>query len=211
MPLYKSITVDEDTHVLIWKIEESFEQLSKGISLTKHCQQRVDGMKSDIHRRGFMSIRQLLAIVGYSDNDLYYNDFGKPYLVDGKQISITHSFEFSAIIISNKIIGIDIEKQREKINKISHKFVTSEANYIIEEMNTRMLTVIWGSKESLYKLYATPGLSFAQHITIHPFELSIPFATGTIAHKDTISHFMISFLEFEGFTCTYAMPMQNLD
>ena len=207
MPLYKSITVDEDTHVLIWKIEESFEQLSKGIVLTDHCQQRVDGMKSDIHRRGFMSIRQLLAIIGYSDQDLYYNDFGKPYLKDGKQISITHSFEFSGIIISNKIIGIDIEKQREKINTIAHKFVTKENEYISEATSTRMLTVVWAAKESLYKLYATPGLSFAQHITIHPFELENPFASGTISHKNIITDFTISFIEFEGFTCAYTLPL----
>jgi hypothetical protein len=57
MPLYKTITVNPTTKVLIWKIEESFDALSDGIELTSPCQERVDGMKSDLHRRGFMSVR----------------------------------------------------------------------------------------------------------------------------------------------------------
>ena len=119
MPLYKTITVNEGTKVLIWKIEESFEDLSEGIILTQNCRDRVDGMKSDLHRRGFMSIRHLLAEEGYTDHDLYYDEVGKPHLVDDKYISITHSFTFSAIIIGSGEVGIDIEKQRPKILRIA--------------------------------------------------------------------------------------------
>ncbi len=209
MPLYKTITIDQDTKVLIWKIEESFEQLSEGINLTEHCQNRVNRMKSDIHKRGFMSVRHLLAEVGYTDHDLFYDDFGKPHLKDGMQISITHSFEFSGIIISTKEIGIDIEKQRDKIKKIAHKFITTEVPFVEsqkEEDKVRILTVIWGAKESLYKLYATAGLSFEQHVHIDAFDLNVPFTIGSIKYKDVLSHYDISYLEFEGFTCVYALP-----
>ena len=127
MPLYKTITVDPTTKVLIWKIEESFEELNNGIDLTSHCRQRVDGMKSDLHRRGFMSVRHLLAIEGYTDHDLYYDENGKPHLTDDKHISITHSFVFSAIIISDQEVGIDIEKQSaRKYLRIAHKFTPLE-------------------------------------------------------------------------------------
>ncbi len=210
MPLYKTITVDDSTNVLIWKIEESYESLCKGIELTEHCQRRVDNMKSDLHKRGFMSIRHLLGVFGYKDHDLYYDDFGKPYLKDGKQISITHSFEFAGIIISDKLVGIDIEKQREKIQRIAHKFIDSEKDFIDQqhENKTRALTVIWGAKESLYKLYATTGLSFEQHIHIMPFDLGMPFTAGSIHYKDKISHYDITFSEFDGFTCVYALPYE---
>ena len=33
----------------------------------------------------------------------------------------------------------------------------------------KKLTIIWGAKESLYKIYATHGLSFMDHIYIHDF------------------------------------------
>ncbi|MBW1295251.1 4'-phosphopantetheinyl transferase family protein [Aquimarina litoralis] len=208
MPLYKTITVDETTNILIWKIEESFEELSEGIELTDHCRQRVDNMKSDLHRRGFMSVRHLLAIFGYTDYDLFYDDFGKPHLKDGKQISITHSYEYAGIIVSDKLVGIDIEKQRDKIVRIAHKFVESEQEFVnqFQEDKIRALTVIWGAKESLYKLYGTAGLSFEQHIHITPFNFDMPFTTGSIHYQEKISHYDITFLEFEGFTCVYALP-----
>ncbi|TYP77120.1 4'-phosphopantetheinyl transferase family protein [Aquimarina intermedia] len=207
MPLYKTITVDENTNILIWKIEESFEWLSDGISLTDNCRQRVDNMKSDLHRRGFMSIRHLLAMFGYTDHDLFYDEFGKPHLVDGRHISITHSFIFTAIIISDKPVGIDIEKQRDKIERIAHKFVSSETEFVANhDQKVRALTIIWGAKESLYKLYATPGLSFEQHIDIVPFDLGMPFTAGSINYKEEISYYDISFMEFEDFTCVYAQP-----
>ncbi len=209
MPLYKTITVDESTNVLIWKITETYEALCDGIELTKHCQDRVDHMKSEIHRRGFMSVRHLLAIIGYTDHDLYYDEFGKPHLKDGKQISITHSFEFSGIIISDNNVGIDIEKQREKIQIIAHKFVNTIEDNCIKENDLeriRALTIIWGAKESLYKLYATAGISFEEHIHISSFTLDYPFVFGAINYKDQISHYDLSFIEFEGFTCVYALP-----
>ena len=126
MPLYKTITVNPTTKVLIWKIIESYEDLSEGISLTPHCRERVDGMKSDLHQRGFMSVRHLLAEMGYTDFDLYYDEHGKPHLRDGKKISITHSYTFSAIIVSDQEVGIDIEMQRSKILKIAQKFTPLE-------------------------------------------------------------------------------------
>ncbi len=209
MPLYKTITVDESTKVLIWKIEESYEFLSNEVELTPHCQDRVDNMKSEMHRRGFMSVRHLLAVIGYTDHDLFYDEFGKPHLKDGKQISITHSFNFAGIIVSDKPVGIDIEKQRDKINRIAHKFVNPLEKTYLEAQDideTRALTVIWGAKESLYKLFATAGLSFEQHIYISTFTLEYPFVFGAINHKDVISHYDLSFTEFEGFTCVYALP-----
>ncbi|TPN87580.1 4'-phosphopantetheinyl transferase family protein [Aquimarina algicola] len=209
MPLYKTITPNNTTTVLIWKINESYEDLCEGITLTEYCQNRVDNMKSEMHRKGFMSVRHLLAIFGYTDHDLYYDEFGKPHLKDGNQISITHSYEFVGVIVSDKPVGIDIEKQREKINKIAHKFTNQGENEYMHDLNldeTRALTIIWGAKESLYKLYATAGLSFKDHIYISQFSLKIPIIYGAIFYQEKKSEYEMSFVEFEGFTCVYVLP-----
>ncbi|HXJ97349.1 MAG TPA: hypothetical protein VNJ50_00755, partial [Gelidibacter sp.] len=115
MPLYKTITPNSQTTVKIWKITESYDELIQPITLTDTCMQRVLSMKSEWHQRGFLSVRHLLAEFGYTDADLVYDNNGKPHLKDGKHISITHSFMFSGVIISDHEVGIDIEKQREKI------------------------------------------------------------------------------------------------
>ncbi|HSI71205.1 MAG TPA: 4'-phosphopantetheinyl transferase superfamily protein [Gillisia sp.] len=211
MPLYKRITVDEHTKVFIWKVEESLEWLSKGIELTPHCRQRVEGMKSEIHRRGFMSIRHLLAEAGYVDHDLYYDNLGKPHLTDGKNISITHSFNFTGIIISDKKVGIDIEMQREKILRIAHKFTPLKEYHTVanEEALIRKLTIVWGGKESIYKMYAEPGLGFLQHINITDFDFESDNTTGKVFFNGNSSEYYMEFLEFEGFTCVYAMSLED--
>ena len=207
MPLYKSLTIDKKTKVLIWKIEESFNTLNKNILLSDKSQTRLDGMKSELHQRGFLSVRHLLKEAGYSDSDLVYDEFGKPHLKDGKHISITHSFIFSGIIISDNLsVGIDIEKQREKILRIAPKFTPVKEYETIENHNdlVRKLTIVWGAKESLYKIYGKKKLLFLHHIYIEDFNFDDKKTTGEIRYDGKISSYEVQFLEFDGFTCTYA-------
>lgn len=203
MPLYKSITVDNYTKVLIWKIEETEKELYKGIVLTPYDQERVAGMKSEIHRKGYLSIRQLLKRMDYKASDLYYDDEGRPHLKNGNKISITHSFQFSAIIISDKVIGIDIEKQRDKIKAIATKFVGEEDRFV--KGDVEMLTYVWCIKESLYKAYATPGISFKEHIGMLPFSREDRSGKAWVIYNGDKHAYRVCFLNFEGFGCAYAI------
>lgn len=207
MPLYKTITVNQNTKVFIWKIEETFDTLCKDISLTEKCTNRVANMKSEMHKCGFMSIRHLLAEAGYTDHNLYYDENGKPHLDDDRYISITHSFNFSAIIISDKKVGIDIEKQRDKIIRIGHKFTPIEEYRTIanDDALIRKLTIVWCAKESLYKSFAEKGVSFLQNIDVTDFDLDSKKTTAKVVYGDKEEFYDIDFLEFEGFTCAYAL------
>ena len=208
MPLYKSISVNSQTTVKIWKIEESYDDLFQPLNLRPQSLKRVLGMKSELHQRGFLSVRHLLREFGYTDQDLFYDENGKPHLKDGKHISITHSFIFSGVIVSDKEVGIDIEKQREKIGIIAHKFVDYEYNYLNPTDNdyVRRLTVIWGIKESLYKLFAIPGMLFKEHFLVIPFMINDNETVAWIDYKNRKYRYNTAFLEFEGFTCAYVIP-----
>lgn len=205
MPLYKTLTPNSQTTVKIWKITESYDELIQPIDLRNECMQRVLGMKSELHQRGFLSVRHLLAEFGYTDQDLFYDEQGKPHLKDGKYISITHSFTFSGIIVSDHEVGIDIEKQREKITVIAHKFVDYEFDYLDKDADDyiKKLTVIWGIKESLYKLFATPGMLFREHFFVIPFMLEDGETVAWIDYQDKKYRYNTHFLEFEDFTCAY--------
>ena len=207
MALYKSLTVDKNTKVLIWKIEESFNELNANVFLSDKSQIRLDSMKSELHQRGFLSVRHLLKEAGYSDTDLIYDEFGKPHLKDGTHISITHSFTFSGIIISEDVpVGIDIEKQRDKILKIAPKFTPFEEYKTIANVDALIskLTIVWGAKESLYKIYGKKKLLFLHHIYIEDFKFANEKTSGEIRFDGEVSSYTIHFLEFEGFTCVYA-------
>lgn len=208
MPIYKTLSIDEQTTVLIWKIEETLSELEKNISLSPYCASRYDVMKSEIHKKGFMSIRHLLAEFGYTDFDLTYDDKGKPHLKDGKEISITHSFEFTAVIVSDKRVGIDIEKQRDKIKIIAPKFTpVEEYNALGPKDLMKKLTIVWGAKESLYKLYGKKGLRFYEDIFVHDFDFKASTTHAEVTHQGLKTHYFLNFLEFEGFICVYAIAL----
>ncbi len=207
MALHKTLTVSATTKVLIWKIEESIDELKKGISLTKKNALRLDSMKSDLHQKGFLSIRHLLKEVGLTDADLQYDEYGKPHLDAGRYISISHSFTFTAIIFSYEtVVGIDIEKQREKILKIAHKFTAIEEYKTIANVDALIskLTIVWGAKESLYKIYGKKKLLFLHHIYVDDFKFEDKRTRGEIRFNGEESSYNIEFLEFEGFTCVFA-------
>lgn len=206
MPLYKSIQVDSTTKVLVWKITESFTDLFKEVALKDVCLHRLEGMKSELHQRGFLSVRKLLEQGGYTDFDLYYDQNGKPNLKDGKHISITHSFEFSAVIISDRNIGIDLERQREKIIRIADKFTDFDNDFFDKsntEQTVRQLTAIWGIKESIYKFYSLHGLSLKDNIDVLPFDLEKEELEGIATYGNFSNKHQAKFKEFEGYTLVY--------
>jgi phosphopantetheinyl transferase len=208
MALFKSITINSQTAVKIWHIEESYDDLLKPLDLKTNSKARVLGMKSELHQRGFLSVRHLLREFGYTDQDLFYDAMGKPHLKDGKYISITHSFEFSGVIVSDKPVGIDIEKQRPKIARIAQKFIGYEEDYLDPKKSSyvKELTVIWAIKESLYKLFATPGMLFKSHFLVIPFLLKDGETVAWIDYDNKKYRYNTAFLEFEGFSCAYIIP-----
>jgi len=209
MPLFKTIIPKKNTKVYIWKITEPIEEL-KTQFLTQSSLERVQNMKSELHQRGFLSVRHLLKEAGYTDADLFYTENGKPHLKDGKHISISHSYTFSGIIISDDEVGIDLEKKREKIKIIAHKFVNKEHDLLVDEGLVDQLTIVWGAKESLYKIYPYDSLSFKKHIDVDVFSLSDNQTTAWIKSEDWDKKYSVFYEQFEGFTLVFAYSFHNL-
>ena len=208
MPLYKIINVSSTTQISIWKITETFEELRLQVSLKPKTEKRLNGMKSEMHQLAFLSVRMLLQQAGYTDFDLHYDEFGKPYFLDGKYVSITHSHQFAAIIISDETVGIDIELQREKIIRIADKFVNETELKRLKSLDTqdyiKKLTVKWGAKEAIFKIRNEKGISFKDHIQVNTFEIGEKETTATLEMGNLKQEFSIYFEEFEGFTLVYA-------
>jgi phosphopantetheinyl transferase len=212
MPVYKTIRPNDQSVIHVWKIEEGLDDLKREVELKPASRKRLEGMKSSLHQKGFLSVRRLLSLEGYTDENLSYNGHGKPLLDDGKHISITHSFDFAALIISAGEVGIDVEKNREKILKIQHRFVNTIYDSLSDEDLVKQLTVIWGAKEAMYKTYPYGGLSFHDHIAIDPFLFRDGQSAGRIIFKEWKRQYDIHF-EFlrEGFTLVYALMHPPLE
>ena len=210
MPLFKTIKLSRSlgttTQILVWKVTESYAELLEQVILNDTNRIRLEGMKSEMHQRAFLSVRKLLQETGHTDLDLYYDEFGKPHLNGEKHISITHSHNFSAIIISDETVGIDIELQRDKIIRIADKFCDSEFQFLNphSEEYIRKLTVIWGAKEAIFKIRNEKGISFKDHISVRQFELNVKQNISQLHFNRIIKEFQIYFEEIEDFTLVYA-------
>ncbi len=213
MPLFKTINFSPTTQILVWKITESYEQLFDEVQLNEKSLLRLNGMKSQLHQRAFLSVRKLLQQAGYSDFDLHYDESGKPHLnpnnchTEPVEVSISHSHEFSTLIISDQKAGIDIEMQREKITRIADKFVNNKESLLLGDTNfqdyIKKLTVKWGAKEAIFKIRNEPGISFKDHIWVNSFEIEDKKTTAILKLENVKQQFSIDFEEFEGFTLVY--------
>jgi phosphopantetheinyl transferase len=152
-----------------------------------------------------------LQLKGYTDFDLDYDQFGKPHLKDGKHISISHSHEFATVIFSDEITGIDIELQRDKIIRIADKFVEPEWEFLNKENQDyiRKLTVIWGVKESIFKIRNEAGISFKDHIHVHPFEIKDQSGIANLHFQNKSIQFKYHFIEIDNFTLVYAFQQNQ--
>ena len=203
MPLYKSLDVNSQTHVKIWQISEPLDALKASINLKKESLKRVNAMRSELHQRGFLCVRKLLNAFGYKDHDLFYDNSGKPLLKDGHFISITHSYNYAAVVVSSCPVGVDIEKQRHKILNIASRFIDYESHYLNENSDKyiQKLTWIWCIKESLYKLYSKSGISFKKNFLVLPFGSEKYTTKAWILEGGKRLNFEALFFEFDGFGC----------
>lgn len=210
MPLFKTIHLSRSpgtaTQILVWKVTESYTELFEQVVLNDSNRLRLEGMKSEIHQRAFLSVRKLLQETGHTDLDLYYDELGKPHLHGEKYISITHSHNFSAIIMSDETVGIDIELQRNKITRIADKFCDTEFQFLDRDSEEyiRKLTVIWGTKEAIFKIQNEKGISFKNHINVQSFDIDIKQNGARLHFDNLVKDFTIHFEEIEDFTLVYA-------
>ena len=207
MPLHKIIHINENTTAYFWHITEDVTSLFRAVSLRDTSLFRLEGMKSEEHQKGFLAVRMLLQHLGYTDYDLTYDEAGKPHLSDGKHISISHSHEFSCICISNKLMGIDLEKLKEKTLKIAPRFM--EVKHL-ENLSTleqiEKSTVIWGVKESIFKIKNEKGISFPEHIFEDEFDLKDGKCTAKLHFNNQIENFYIQFYNLEDYIFVCAFP-----
>ena len=157
MPFYKTLNFPFECEVIIWKITESDEDLKNDLELSAKDKFIYNSMRSSDHRKGFLSSRKIIKEMGILSDDIYKDINGKPHLKNGKFLSITHSKEFSAVALSKKKVGLDIEIQQQKIKNLTSKFIINHTQ--IDNYDIKNLTNIWCIKESTYKAFGKKGLS----------------------------------------------------
>ena len=176
----------------LWNINETEKDLKNGV-ITNSLRMRLSKIKSEEFRKGILSVRHLMKAANIQEDDLYYSVDGAPNLKSGENISISHSKNFSGIVIGKSKIGIDIESFRKKILNISLKFLNEKEKFAIGEIDK--LTLIWTAKESIYKAFRTPGISFSKQIYIYGINDQKKKAYGKLEYKNQLKLYEISYIK----------------
>ncbi|WP_317168668.1 4'-phosphopantetheinyl transferase family protein [Blattabacterium cuenoti] len=158
-------------------------------------------------KKEFLGIRYALRYIGMNIR-IFYNEKRKPFLFpEKKHISLSHSFGKIAIAISSYQIGIDIEKLRKdnKIVKVKNKFLRKDESIFIKKNYEKdYLHVIWGIKESLYKLEGGIHHSFLNRYKVSPFILEKKSCISCWIMKKTCSQrFYAFYRKIENFYLVY--------
>lgn len=185
MPVILNKIIDEHTRLAVWKIEETEEELLRGLQLKTHELDFVASLNNGKRLLHWLSTRLLLRTMLQTNDyiDSRMDDQGKPYLVNGDyQISFSHSFDYASVMISkDKHVGVDIELIKDKIQKIKSKFLKpAELSGLPAKDSTLALYICWCAKEAIYKWYGKKGLEFKKHIDIYPF---VPQDAGVVQAK----------------------------
>jgi len=206
MPLYKVVLLSKTAKLYLWKITEDVSELRSQIRLKNSSIARLESMKSESHQKGFLAVRMLLQHNEYDDFDLYYDAFGKPHIkpqgcfVKDVEISISHSNDFSAIVISQEKVGLDLEQIKDKTLRIAPRFMdVSHLDNLSKEEKIKKATVIWGIKESIFKIKNEQGISFPNHIFEEDFLLEDKKTTAILKFNNREEVFNIIFDTIEDY------------
>ncbi|MDA8871712.1 4'-phosphopantetheinyl transferase superfamily protein [Flavobacteriaceae bacterium] len=205
MPECHREIINEDTEMAVWEITETESELQHGLSLSPEAIERLSNRKSIVHRKGYLAIRQLLKSLGVLPKTHQYDKIGAPYLTDGRYISISHTKDVAAVVISSNLVGIDLEHYQEKIKRIAPRFLHTSEFQIPKNMSEVIyLTHIWTAKEALYKLYKKPGLIFNKQLCIRPFKKESAIGIGEVLDQNNTESYVLHFRRFKNYCLTLA-------
>ena len=174
----------------VWEISESVNELKAFSEEVK-----FDQIKSEKRRLEMLAVNALLKEM-CGNAKLDYNKYGAPFLDINKKISISHTKQFVAIIVSELKSGIDIEINSERVLKIKNKFLSVNDN---TNKTQEDLTIAWSTKECIFKWYQKGNLNFKDDILIQ----KINHSSKTIEVFFDKNLFILNFLKINNHILVY--------
>lgn len=166
-----------NTRIVVWEATEPTSFFIEALQLSDDELDKLNGLKP--HRKTeWLTSRYLCQVI--DDNIcrrlIVKDEHNKPSIQDSrKHISLSHSRNRAAVIISDVRVGIDIQRQEDKISRIQHKFISLEEHeHIDNDHIDDSYHIFWGAKECMYKAYGKRQIEFKEHMHLYPFKYYNP-------------------------------------
>ncbi|HNZ68152.1 MAG TPA: 4'-phosphopantetheinyl transferase superfamily protein [Prolixibacteraceae bacterium] len=166
MPLLE-IRDYKSSSVGLWSMTESSWELASRVHLTEKEKTLWRGFSGEHRKKEFLAIRLLLAQMIDEQAEIVYTALSKPLLTGKrKHVSISHSRNLAALILSDYPAGIDTEETLRKVGDIAPRFLSEEELAWTRNSPDPELALIfcWSAKESLYKMIGEKGISFRNQL-----------------------------------------------
>jgi len=203
MPVILKIEHKDGQRTALWEVTEGEKTLLQIASLSKKELSTFSLITNPGRRIEWLAVRALLRELYPSTLTIDYLENGKPVLVNHiDKISITHSGKMVGIAVhSTQNPGIDIEMVHPRIFKIADRFLSERERVKLgTEPSLEKLTLIWGAKEVMFKVYEHGNVSFKTDFLVKPFSLSAKgLLEGSIHKGDTTIGIPMEYLDLGDF------------
>ena len=190
--------------LFLWKLSETEIELNSNIDLSLSSISKLDLIKSSSQRKQFLGVQNLLKLHNVNNGSLFYDKNGKPHLYNNKFISISHSFEYCGVIVSDVKVGLDIEKLRPKILNISKKFISESDWNLIKLSSVENVTKVWTIKEAVFKAFGNKEIDFNKNIIITSINKKFNKASVSISNNQITENYNIEIYNFSQYLCCVA-------
>ena len=190
--------------LFLWKLSETEIELNSNIDLSLSSISKLDLIKSSSQRKQFLGVQNLLKLHNVNNGSLFYDKNGKPHLSNNKFISISHSFEYCGVIVSDVKVGLDIEKLRPKILNISKKFISESDWNLIKLSSVENVTKVWTIKEAVFKAFGHKAIDFKKNIIITSINKKFNKASVSISNNQITENYNIEIYNFSQYLCCVA-------
>ena len=207
MPLLNDLVPNQSLLCKLWRIDDSEDIMDPNNELNSDDYQIFLSRKVNHMKSQFLASRKLIALVDPDLRMSYKDDM--PFLSDNRNISISHSGEMVAILISkDNGIGVDIERITEKVNLVKSKFLNQkEINYLSNDEETRNLTRAWTAKEAIYKAVRKPGIIFSENILLEEFDNEAKSGYGKFVSSNNERIFKLYFYDLDNYCLTISQEV----
>lgn len=202
---YTTISIGE-TQIYISEVVQNEDLLLQLYQLSENEKLTLEKYHNNRHRLQWLSYRLLLKNVLQEDFIIDYQPNGKPILRHPKKnISISHSFDYVAVALSNHAIGIDIEKQSSRILKLKTKIANEKEQQKWDMQDYRILHIIWGIKEAIYKKMDYPIKNYLTEITVTNIDFNQQTAQAEVQTVDSKKMITLSFCDYNNYMLVIAL------
>ena len=214
MPLQQYHITEPHGRLGLWHITEDEDYFIRKLPLTDREKAEINGVTGRKKLEKLAGKLLLRHMTGWA-NSIVKDDFGKPFFKDSHlHLSLSHSGDYVAGIISERPVGIDIQLISAKLHRVAprvmneNKFKNLDPNNSLEHLH-----VYWGAKEALYKAYGQRSLDFKKHILIEPFDYTLIADTsqttkiteGSVLINNQAQVFDIFYKKIQNYILVYAI------